>query len=126
METQATEIQTKLKQLDRLFDQKALLATKTEVVEEEINVLLGQLQIRKGSTAKKKTLGHGSNLYITKVCAPGAHMKTKEIAAKLLEAGYQTTNKKFPEYVSIVLRNRIDMDRIRYGVWCRKPNLEQK
>jgi len=56
---------------------------------------------------------------------PGAHMTPKEIAAKVVEAGYQTNNKKFASYIHTAINKREDIKKVRFGVYTRMDKSNQ-
>ena len=116
------ELQGKLNRLQSLITNKKKLLTQLSEVEEEINIILSQVHVK---PKKKGNLSLALHNYISRAMAPGAHMTPKEIARKVKEFGYESTNPMFSSYIQQRLLRRDDIKKIGRGVYCRIAKVSQ-
>ena len=116
------ELQEKLEKTKNLLQHKEVLLAQLDTVNKEITLLLSQL---KDSGGTRKSLSHSLNYYIIRAMAPGAQMSPQQIADKVVELGYETTNEKFAGYIQAALKKRKDVSKVRHGIYVRKASLKQ-
>jgi len=118
MET--SKLREQLSNIQKLLEEKEELEARLQKVSKEVEDLLKKLLPK---PKPKRGLAHSLDYYLIRAMAPGAHMTPSEIAAKVVELGYPSSNKSLASYIqTYITKKRKDIVKVRHGVYMRRDN----